>query len=120
MAMTEGPMTRGGTTTRWLVAATLAGLLLVPQPSGAQVRERAEACELVGERRLSGLAHPWGLTFLPDGRALVTERPGRLRLVDLDRAASVVVSGTPAVVASGQGGMLDVALHPEFARNRLV
>jgi len=117
---TQGRTTQGRTTVGWLVAATLAGLLLVPAPANAQVRERAEACELVAEQRLGGLAHPWGLAFLPEGKALVTERPGRLRLVDLDRGASVVVSGTPPVVASGQGGMLDVALHPEFASNRLV
>ena len=106
-------------TRAWLVGAASA-LWLVPAAVGAEVRERAEACELVAEVRLDGLSHPWGLAFLPDGRALVTERPGRLRLVDLDRGSSVVVSGTPEVVARGQGGMLDVALHPDFATNRLV
>jgi len=86
---------------------------------------------------VSGLEHPWGLSFLPDGRILLTERPGRLRIVrasriapkpssDLPRTAQedllepLPVSGVPQVVARGQGGLLDVALHPQFAENGLV
>lgn len=68
----------------------------------------------------TGLEHPWGLAFLPDGRMLVTERPGRLRLVTADGVLSAPLGGVPAVFASGQGGLLDVALHPQFAENRLV
>ena len=65
-----------------------------------------------------GLEYPWGLAFLPDGRMLVTERPGRLRLVSADgRLDPRPVGGVPAVAAVGQGGLLDVALHPDFARN---
>lgn len=65
-----------------------------------------------------GLEYPWGLAFLPDGRMLVTERPGRLRLVDADgRLHPQPLSGVPAVAVVGQGGLLDVALHPDFARN---
>jgi glucose/arabinose dehydrogenase len=65
-----------------------------------------------------GLDSPWGLAFLPDGRKLVTERPGRLRLVDADgRLDPQPVAGVPPVVAINQGGLLDVALHPDFARN---
>jgi len=68
-----------------------------------------------------GLEHPWALAFLPDGRALVTERPGRLRLVSRDGATlSAPLAGVPAVAARGQGGLLDVALDPDFAANRLV
>ncbi len=67
-----------------------------------------------------GLEHPWGLAFLPDGRLLVTERPGRLRLVTKDGAVSEPLKGVPAVFAQGQGGLLDVALDPGFAANRLV
>jgi glucose/arabinose dehydrogenase len=67
-----------------------------------------------------GLDHPWGLAFLPDGRALVTERPGRLRLVDRDGTVSPPIEGVPAVEAQGQGGLLDVALDPQFAQNHLV
>jgi glucose/arabinose dehydrogenase len=68
-----------------------------------------------------GLEHPWGLAFLPDGRRLVTERPGRLRLVAADGTLDPrPVAGLPPMVAHGQGGLLDVALHPQFAENGLV
>ncbi|HZP09259.1 MAG TPA: PQQ-dependent sugar dehydrogenase [Methyloceanibacter sp.] len=67
-----------------------------------------------------GLEHPWGLAFLPDGRMLVTERPGRLRIVTNDGAVSAPLKGVPEVFAQGQGGLLDVALDPDFATNRLV
>lgn len=64
-----------------------------------------------------GLEHPWGMTFLPDGRMLVTERPGRLRIVSPDGTLSRPIAGVPRVAARGQGGLLDVALHPKFAEN---
>jgi aldose sugar dehydrogenase len=67
-----------------------------------------------------GLEHPWGLTFLPDGRMLVTERVGRLRIVTPDGNTSDPLKGVPQVFAQGQGGLLDVALDPDFASNRLV
>jgi glucose/arabinose dehydrogenase len=67
-----------------------------------------------------GLEHPWGLAFLPDGRMLVTERPGRLRTVDRDGRVSEPLAGVPEVAARGQGGLLDVAIDPRFAENRLV
>jgi len=63
----------------------------------------------------SGLVNPWGLAFLPDGRVLVTERPGRMRIVGTDGALSAPLSGVPAVHAVGQGGLLDVAIDPDFA-----
>lgn len=68
----------------------------------------------------SGLEHPWGLAFLPDGRMLVTERPGRLRIVSKEGRLSKPLAGVPQVFAKGQGGLLDVALDPDFASNRLV
>jgi aldose sugar dehydrogenase len=68
-----------------------------------------------------GLANPWGLAFLPDGKMLVTERPGRLRVVSADgKQMSEPVAGLPAVDARGQGGLLDVALDPAFAKNQLI
>jgi aldose sugar dehydrogenase len=67
-----------------------------------------------------GLEHPWGLAFLPDGRMLVTERPGRVRIITPGGQLSKPLSGVPRVLASGQGGLLDVALDPQFADNRLV
>lgn len=67
-----------------------------------------------------GLEHPWGLAFLPDGRALVTERAGRLRIMEADGSLGEPVGGVPEVVARGQGGLLDVALSPDFDTDGLV
>ncbi len=68
----------------------------------------------------TGLSHPWGLAFLPDGRMLVTERTGTLRLVSKDGKLSAPLSGVPEVVVRGQGGLLDVAIDPDFKSNDLV
>jgi glucose/arabinose dehydrogenase len=68
----------------------------------------------------SGFENPWSVAFLPDGKMLVSERPGRLRVVSADGASSAAVTGLPAVDARGQGGLLDVALDPGFASNRLI
>ena len=67
-----------------------------------------------------GLSRPWAIDFLPDGTMIVTERPGRLRLVSPDGRVSDPISGVPEVDGRGQGGLLDVTLHPDFAENRLV
>jgi glucose/arabinose dehydrogenase len=67
-----------------------------------------------------GLRYPWGMAFLPDGRLLVTERGGALRIVGRDGSVSAPLSGTPSVFSQGQGGLLDVALDPDFGSNRLV
>ena len=67
-----------------------------------------------------GLVNPWSLAFLPGGKMLVTERPGRLRVVGADGKLSAPVTGLPAVDARGQGGLLDVVLDPGFAKNSLI
>ena len=67
-----------------------------------------------------GLVNPWALAFLPDGRMLVTERPGRLRIVGTDGKLGPPLPGLPPVAAVGQGGLLDVVIDPKFASNRLV
>jgi glucose/arabinose dehydrogenase len=82
-----------------------------PQPTKGVVRVETVA---------RGLEHPWALEFLPDGRMLVTERPGRLRIVDRSGRISQPLAGVPEVEVGGQGGLLDVALDPGFAENRLV
>ena len=84
-----------------------------PTPTSIETAVRAETVA-------SGLEHPWALAFMPDGRMLVTEKPGRLRIVSPDGMLSAPLSGVPAVYAVGQGGLLDVALDPSFAENRLV
>ncbi len=68
----------------------------------------------------SGLQNPWGMAFIDGGRLLVTERPGRLRVVQPDGRVGEPVAGVPAVEAAGQGGLLDVAADRDFARNRQV
>jgi glucose/arabinose dehydrogenase len=68
----------------------------------------------------SGLEHPWALAFLPDGRILVTERAGRLRMVAPSGRVSEPLDGVPKVQVGGQGGLLDVAIDPKFTENRLV
>lgn len=94
---------------RWL-ASTLLGLCL-GAAAGAQPTTRTIA---------EGLAHPWALAFLPDGNYLVTERPGTLRVVESNGRIRAPVQGVPAVQARGQGGLLDLALDRDFARNRLL
>ncbi len=81
------------------------------------IRAAGESFRIV--RLADRLESPWALAFLPDGRFLVSERPGRLVIVSPD-GSRVPVTGLPAVRSGGQGGFLDLALHPDFARNRLV
>ncbi len=68
----------------------------------------------------SGLDHPWGMAFLPTGEILVTERAGRLRVYGKDGKLSPAVTGLPAIYAQGQGGLLGVAIDPDYAKNGLV
>ncbi|HYD29412.1 MAG TPA: PQQ-dependent sugar dehydrogenase, partial [Azospirillaceae bacterium] len=106
---------------RWTLFAAGAVLTVVPAMVGAQPRSIDTQLGTVRvDTMAEGLEHPWGLAFLPDGRMLVTERPGRLRIVSRDGRTSQSLSGTPKVFAEGQGGLLDVALDPNFAANRLV
>ena len=67
-----------------------------------------------------GLVHPWSLAFLPNGDMLVTERVGRLRIIRNGELSSSPVPGVPEVALGGQGGLLDIVLHPKFAENRLI
>ena len=90
---------------------------LLPLAATAQVFS-SELQQFRAVTLTENLEHPWGLAFLPDGRMLVSERPGRLRLVGADgRLDPQPVSGLPAIAAVGQGGLLDVTLHPDYARN---
>jgi glucose/arabinose dehydrogenase len=94
-----------------------AALLAAAGAAGAQaVRTEEHSFRVV--LVAGGLDHPWSVAFLPDGRMLVTERAGRLRVVGADgRLAPRPVDGVPQVAEVGQGGLLDVALHPGFAEN---
>ena len=83
-------------------------------------RMRTDKVEVVVETVARDLQNPWSIAFLPDNRMLVTERPGRLRIVSIDGKVSAPLGGVPKVHAKGQGGLLDVALSPGFSQNRLV
>jgi len=88
-----------------------------------QAVDPSQAPEASGFRRsvlARGLEHPWGLAWLPDGDLLITERPGRLRIVRDGVLDPTPIAGVPEVLAAGQGGLLDVSVHPRFAENRLV
>src|SRR5260221_2094835 len=87
-------------------------LLLAISPAWAQSSRVVKLVE--------GLDHPWSVAFLPDGRLLVTERPGRLRIVEEGKLLPAPVSGLPEIAEHGQGGLFDVVLHPQFSRNSLV
>ena len=94
------------------IAAQIAGARSPQPPSTDGV--------VTAETVARGLVNPWGLDFLPDGRMLVTERPGRLRIVNSGGTISAPVSGVPTVAASGQGGLLDVAVDPAFASTGMI
>ena len=93
---------------------------LLPLFAAAVLSTSAAAQSLKPVVVAKGLDHPWGLAFMPDGRMLVTERPGRMRIVERNGKLNEPLTGLPPVVAAGQGGLLDVALHPQFASNQLV
>jgi glucose/arabinose dehydrogenase len=98
-------------------------LLLLTSAALAQsepVLVKTQKANLAVETIATGLQNPWGLVFLPDGRALVTERPGRLRIIGKDNKLSDPVAGVPDVAAVGQGGLLDVALSPDFAKDSFI
>jgi glucose/arabinose dehydrogenase len=90
-----------------------------PLPAGPLTIDTAEQGQ-VTVRVLKGLSHPWSLAFMPDGNALVTERPGRLRIVRNFVLDPTPISGIPPVYTQNLGGLMDIALHPRFAETRLV
>ena len=99
-------------------ATTLLAFLIACAPFAAQPQIATQDHRVRIVTVVSGLAHPWSLAFLPDGRMLVTERPGRLRVLAKDGSLDPKpVEGLPRVDAQGQGGLLDVAVHPDFGRN---
>lgn len=98
----------------------LAAALVNPALASAQQTFPSSAGPLKVEAVAQGLVHPWALAFLPDGGMLVTERPGRMRIVTPDGKLSEPLAGVPRVLASGQGGLFDVILDRDFARNRTI
>jgi len=107
-----------------MVKAGFAGFPVLMQFLGlllcATAGVEAVAQEFRAKAVASKLESPWAVAFLPEGRFLVTERPGRMRVIEADGAAGAPLGGVPEVVAQGQGGLLDVVLDSEFPRNRVL
>ena len=102
-----------------IVAATLALGVVSAAMVSAQTYTSSQA-DFQLETVASGLAHPWAIAFLPNGDKLVTERAGQLRLIRDRQLLDEPVTGVPEVAARGQGGLLDLLLHPNFEDNRLL
>ena len=100
--------------------ALLAALAAGAEPAVVAERVVSDQATFRVVRVASGLTNPWSIAFLPDGDALVSERPGELLRLNVDTGAMRILDGVPRVAAVGQGGLLDVELHPAFADNRLV
>jgi glucose/arabinose dehydrogenase len=96
------------------------GIPAVPLPDKPVVYDTAEGQRIQVVVVARGLNHPWSLAFLPDGSMLVTERAGRLRVIRNGVLDPTPVAGVPRVQAQGLSGLMDVALHPQFAQNRFV
>jgi glucose/arabinose dehydrogenase len=102
-----------------LISTLALAALLTPSLSLAQTF-KSSAGDISVETIAQGLVHPWALAFLPDGRMLVTERPGRIRIVTRDGKLSPALGNVPKVFAVSQGGLLDIVLDRNFARNKTV
>ena len=89
-------------------------------PTQSDSSEHSTAGAFTVREIARGLEHPWSVALLPGGGFLVTERPGRLRHIDAQGNVSALIAGVPKVWAEGQGGLLDVALAPDFARSGVI
>ena len=96
------------------------GVPVPPLGEGPWTLDTAEQHKIRVSVVARGLSHPWAIAFLPDENILVTERPGRLRLIRDGVLDSLPISGTPNVRTEGNGGLMDVAVHPEFSENGLI
>lgn len=119
-ASAAAPPAKGAALLAALPAAMLIAFGAGAEPAVVVERVESEAAAFRVVRVADGLDHPWAIAFLPGGGALVTERSGGLLRLDTRTGALRALSGAPPVAAVGQGGLMDVALHPAFADNRLV
>ena len=92
-------------------------IVLAAFPACAQETVSAQDYSVRAVKLVEGLYHPWSVAFLPDGRMLITERRGTLRIVDQGKLIDKPVEGIPKATEHGQGGLLDIALHPKYAEN---
>ncbi len=96
------------------------GVPVLPLEEGPWVFDTAEQHKIRVSVVTRGLSHPWAIAFLPDGGMLITERDGRLRVVRDGVLDPRAISGVPQVRTDGNGGLMDVGLHPQFSENGLV
>ena len=105
---------------RSVLTATVAAVALAVPAMGQDAVLKSTLYDYRVVKVVDSLINPWGMAFLPSGDLLVTERPGRLRIVRAGKLVATPVVGVPTVWVRGQGGLLDIALHPAFATNRLL
>src|SRR5215510_6842252 len=103
---------------KWLFAGVI--VAVATAASAAPQSYPSSAGNLTVETFASGLANPWAFAFLPDGRLIVTEKAGRMRLIGKDGKLSAAIAGVPAVFARGQGGLHDVVLDRDYAQNNMI
>src|ERR1700704_6408003 len=103
---------------RWFIACAVA--VVATAASAAPQTYPSSAGNLMVETIATGLGNPWALAFLPDGRLVVTERAGRMRIVGKDGKLSSPLAGVPQVAARGQGGLHDVVLDHDYAQNNTI
>src|SRR5207302_10540163 len=120
---------RYGACTSFLVGAAVAlcdaqetaiGVPVSPLGAGPLVLDTSEQHKIRVTVLARGLSHPWAIAFVPDGGMLITERAGRLRVFRNGAMDPKPITGVPQVRTDGNGGLMDVALHPRFAENRLI
>ncbi|MEL7350590.1 MAG: PQQ-dependent sugar dehydrogenase [Cyanobacteria bacterium P01_A01_bin.116] len=119
-ALITGLMLVGCTSSTTVPSGTVPSVPAPSESNSESAEQLAQAPTLQPVTLVDSLEHPWGLTWLPDGTLLVTERPGRLRIIKDGVLTPTPVSGLPEVFARGQGGLMDVSVHPQFAENQWV
>ncbi len=108
----------------WLMILFAAALVMKSASASAAITDApppSTPSKIKVETFATGLEHPWGMQFLPDGRLLVTERPGRMRIIGKDgKLSAAILEGLPEVAAAGQGGLLDVLLAPDYEKSGII
>ena len=88
-----------------------------PKPA---IETTADSSAYTVEKLYEGFKNPWGMAWLPDGRLLITERAGEILIFKNNKFTGEKLSGVPKVFAEGQGGLLDIKLHPDYAKNKWI
>ena len=105
---------------KWSVLLAVITLVVGNPVSGQDPTLRSAFYDFRLTTVAEGLVSPWSMAFLPSGDILVTEKPGRLRLIENGELLPTPIAGVPEVVAQGQGGLFDVVLHPDYENNQMI